>query len=199
MNVQILLASGSQIRAQMFRNAGVKIEQVPARIDEESIKSSLVAEGVKPRDICDALATAKARKISSKHPNAWIVGSDQVLEIDGLMLSKPKTVEDARLQLKSLSGAKHDLYSSCVIYLDGEPQWRFIGKAEMNVRHLSDTFIDDYVERNWNDIQYCVGCYQIEGEGVRLFESVRGDHFHVMGFPLIETLNYLTRRGVLQE
>ena len=193
----LILASGSEIRQQLLRNAGVEFAVQPARVDEETIKQSLLAEEATPHDISDALAEFKARRISEKNPNALVLGCDQVLELKGEMLSKPKSPEDARDQLKRLRGARHKLLSAAVLYEEGKPIWRHVGQVRLTMRPFSDSYLDSYVERNWNSIQHSVGCYKLEEEGVRLFSQIEGDYFTVLGLPLLPFLNYLTLRGDL--
>lgn len=197
MNDRIVLASASTIRAKLLKNAGVELEIRPANIDEDLIKKSLMTEGAKPRDIVDALAEFKAQKTSVRFPDALVIGSDQVLDFENRLLTKPASRQDAIQQLTELSGQKHSLYSAAVIYSAGEPVWRHVSQARMKMHSLSQSYIQDYVERNWDDIQYCVGCYQIEAEGVRLFSNVDGDLFTVQGLPLLQLLSYLSLRGVL--
>lgn len=195
MTVPIILASGSVIRSQMLTQAAVPHEVQIARVDEDMIKASLLSEGAAPRDIADALAEMKASKVSDKHPGALVIGCDQVLEHAGTLLSKPDTPEDALVQLKSMRGDRHTLLSAAVIYQDGKPLWRNIGVVRLRMRDASDTYLQDYVTRNWESIRHAVGAYKLEEEGVRLFSRIEGDYFNVLGMPLLEILNYLTLRG----
>lgn len=197
MTDRIILASGSDIRQTLLRNAGVAFETVIARVDEDTIKRSLVADGATPRDIADALAEAKARKVSSKHPDALVIGCDQVLDFERGLLSKPKDRAEAETQLAMLNGKPHKLLSAAVIYEDGQPKWRHVGVARMKMRLSSEGYIADYLDRNWNSIRDSVGCYKLEEEGVRLFSHIEGDYFTVLGLPLTELLGYLTLRRVL--
>ena len=194
---RLILASGSATRADMLRRAGVEFEVLPARIDEDAIKSALQAEGAKPRDIADALAEAKARKVAAKHPDALVIGSDQVLDFKGTLLSKPKSADDAIAQLTNMRSNRHHLFSAAVVFENANPVWRHIGQVRLYMRDASDGWLADYVSRNWNSIQHSVGAYKLEEEGVRLFSRIEGDHFNVLGMPLLELLSYLTLRGTL--
>ncbi|MDC0136602.1 Maf family protein [Sulfitobacter sp.] len=195
MSVHIILASGSSIRTQMLSQAAVLHEVQVARVDEDMIKASLISEGAPPRDIADALAEMKASKISDKNPGALVIGCDQVLEHNGTLLSKPETPEEALAQLKLMRGDRHTLLSAAVIFEDGKPLWRHIGVVRLRMRDASDTYLEDYVMRNWDSIRHAVGAYKLEEEGVRLFSRIEGDYFNVLGMPLLEILNYLTLRG----
>ncbi len=197
MTIPIVLASSSSIRATLLRNAGVRFTAEPARVDEESVKNALLAEGAPARDIADALAELKSMKISTRQPDAMVIGSDQVLELDGQLLSKPESPAGAIDQLRGLSGRTHILFSAVVLCEQSKPVWRHVSRVVMQMRDLSNGYLEDYVDRNWDRIRYSVGSYNLEEEGVRLFASVRGDYFSVLGMPLLETLNYLTLRGVL--
>lgn len=198
MSIRLILASGSEIRATLLRNAGLTFQQIIARIDEQSIKDALEADQAPPRDIADALAEMKARKVADKHPEAMVIGCDQVLSFEGVILSKPRDPEDARQQLLAMRTKRHALLSAAVIYHDGRPIWRHVGQVRLRMRDVSDAFITGYVDRNWEQIQHCVGAYQLEAEGVRLFHSIEGDYFHVLGMPLLEILAFLTLRGVIE-
>jgi len=195
MSIPLILASGSEIRHQMLHQAAVDHTIQVARVDEEMIKHSLMAEGAPPRDIADALAEMKAAKVSEKNFGALVIGCDQVLEHRGALLSKPQSPEHAIEQLSSLRGDRHTLLSAAVIYEEGKPVWRHIGVVRLRMRDASDAYIHDYVARNWDSIQHAVGGYKLEEEGVRLFSRIDGDYFNVLGMPLLEILNYLTLRG----
>lgn len=194
----LILASGSQIRAQLLRQAGVPFSVHPARVDEEMIRESLLEEAASPRDIADTLAEMKARKISEKNPGAIVIGCDQVLDHKGVPLTKPETPQMAETQLRLLRKDRHSLLSAAVICEDGKSIWRHIGQVRLRMRDASDEYIEGYVARNWDSIRHSVGGYKIEEEGVRLFTRIDGDYFNVLGLPLLELLAYLTLRGDLQ-
>ena len=191
----IILASQSQIRQDLLSRAGISFTAQPARIDEQMITAALRAEGVAARDIADALAEAKAKKVSSKNPAALVIGCDQVLSFGDHILSKPDTPETALSQLKAMRGKTHSLFSAAVIFVGAEPVWRHVGRVNMVMRTVSDAYLHAYVTRNWDSIRHAVGCYKLEEEGVRLFSRVDGDFFHVLGLPLSELITFLSMRG----
>lgn len=191
----LTLASSSTIRATLLRNAGLAIEVAPARIDEDALRDALLAEGAGPRDIADALAEHKARRVAGRQPRGLVLGCDQILECDGTLLSKPETPDDARAQLRSLRDRTHRLFTAAVLYADAEPVWRHVTVCRMTMRAFSDRFLDSYVQDHWQDIRHCVGCYQIEGPGLRLFSRIEGDLFAIQGLPLLELISILTTRG----
>ena len=199
MTVPLILASGSQIRAQLLENAKVPFTKLVPRIDEDSVKQALLAEEASPRGIADTLAELKARKISDKTPGTMVLGCDQVLDFDGRILSKPETPKQAFQQLKDMRGKRHMLLSAAVMYEDGEPIWRHVGQVRLRMRLSSDAYLESYVERNWESIRHAVGGYKLEEEGVRLFSTIDGDYFNVLGMPLLELLNFLTLRGVIEQ
>nr|WP_213395894.1 nucleoside triphosphate pyrophosphatase [Yoonia sp.] len=198
MQDKIILASGSAIRADLLRQADVGFTVQIARIDEGAVRASLQADNASPRDIADTLAELKAQKIASKHPDALVIGCDQILAFDQEILTKPDTKAQAVDQLRALRGRKHQLLSAAVIYGEGKPLWRHVGTVRLHMRDASDDYLAAYVDRNWDSIRHAVGAYKLEEEGVRLFTRIEGDYFNVLGLPLLELLSYLTLRGTLQ-
>lgn len=193
----LLLASASTIRLDLLLRAGLTASAHPAQIDESAIRQSLEAESAKPRDIADALAEMKARKLAQKNPTALVLGCDQVLTHNGQIFAKPETVDQARAQLLTLRGQTHQLISALVLYDEAKPIWRHASTASLTMRNFSDAYLTAYLLRNWPQIQTSVGGYKLEEEGIRLFSSVVGDYFTILGLPLLPLLSYLETRGFI--
>lgn len=194
----LILASASAIRLQLLHQAGIEATALPARIDEAMIRASLEADAPKPRDIADALAEMKARKVAERHPTALVLGCDQVLAFNGQIFGKPETIDDARSHLHALRGQTHQLLSAIVLYDDAKPIWRHVATASLTMREASDSYIDAYLARNWTSIQHSVGGYKLEEEGIRLFTSVVGDYFTILGLPMIPLVSFLATRGFVE-
>ena len=193
----LLLASQSSGRAAMLRAAGLTFETSAAHVDEEGLTAALQAEGQSARNIADALAEAKAVKISSRLPGVTVLGADSTLALDdGAMLTKPADPDEAASHLRRMAGTRHRLFSAVVAARDGAPIWRAVGEAKLWMRPLSDAFIADYVAQNWDSIRWTVGCYEIEGAGVQLFERVEGDPWTIIGMPMLPLLAWLRETGV---
>lgn len=193
----LILASTSSIRLQLLRAAAVNVAAQPARVDEETVKQSMIAERAKPRDIADALAELKAAKIATRQPQSLVLGCDQVLDFKGTLFSKPENPDEARKQLLALRGHTHSLLSAAVLFDEGKPIWRHVGQARLTMRGFSDSYLDAYLARNWPEISHSVGSYQLESEGARLFDSIEGDYFTILGLPLLPLLSYLATRGFI--
>lgn len=188
----IVLASTSAIRMQVLSAAGVPFEAIPAGVDETTIKDSLLAEGVGPRDIADALAEAKAVKVSRRRPGL-VIGADQTLDFEGRLFDKAETMDEARARLTEMRGKSHKLHCGMVVARDGQPIWREVVTTTLRMRPFSDHYLEGYLERNCPAILSSVGCYQLEGEGVQLFDKIEGDYFAILGLSLIPLLDFLRR------
>ena len=182
----------------MLDAAGVDYEALPAFVDEVGVKAAMAHSNAAPRDIADSLAELKALKISQQHPEALVIGSDSiVVRADGIIMDKPDDRDIARAHLAALSGATHQLISAAVIAERGRPVWRHVDQAKLVVRLLSASFIDAYLDIEWPAIAQCVGCFRIEGAGVTLFDRIDGNHFTILGMPLLPVLGYLRLRGAI--
>ncbi len=194
----ITLASTSEIRQKLLRSAGVDFRVEASDVDEGLIKESLKAHSASPAEIAIALADAKASSVSEKNTSHLVIGCDQVLAFGNQIFSKPESKNTAAKQLRSLRGQEHKLISAVVIYEDRQPVWSFAGTVTLTMRDFSDNFLKEYLDRNWPSIHSSVGGYKLEEEGVRLFSSIAGDYFTVLGLPLLEVLDYLGKRGAIE-
>jgi septum formation protein len=193
----LVLASTSAARRAMLSAAGVPHEAVAPNVDEEALKAALAGEGASPRAVAEALAEAKAVKISQRLPGALVLGADQVLALDDEMLDKPADRASAAAQLRVLRGRAHRLVSAAVIAENGTAVWRVADTATLEVRAFSDNWLEAYLDAEGAAILGCVGSYRLEGLGAQLFARVRGDHFTILGLPLLAVLDYLRTRGVI--
>lgn len=195
----LILASQSAARQTMLLNAGVAFTTATAPIDEDAVKAGLRASGISPRNLADALAEAKALRVSQKSPTALVLGCDQTLEVEGHgAFDKATTASELVEQLGFLSGKTHTLFSAAVIVLGGQPIWRFVDSVKMTMRPLSSEFIADYVAREADHVLGCLGGYRIEASGAQLFAKIEGSHFTIMGLPLLPLLDFLRIRGEMQ-
>lgn len=192
----LVLASQSASRRAMLAAAGVPFEAVAAGVDEDAAKLALAH--LSPRDLADALAELKATKLSGRTPGRLVLGSDSLVALaNGRRLDKPETRDEAAEHLRAMSGGVHDLWSAAVVAEDGQAVWRHVQRARLHVRPLSDAFLNAYLDAEWPEIAGCAGAFRIEGPGVQLFSRIDGDHFTILGMPLIPVLGYLRTRGVL--
>jgi septum formation protein len=195
----LILASRSEARAELLERARVPFEVVAAAVDEQAVRDGMLAEGATARDIADALAELKARRVASRHPERLVLGADQVLVADGIIHEKPADRAAARAQLASLRGRPHQLLSAAVVFEDGRPVWRHIGRADLVMRPFSDSFLASYLDREGDAVLESVGSYRIEDGGAQLFARISGDIYTIMGLPLLELLDFLRTREVIEE
>jgi septum formation protein len=193
----LILASRSAARAELLERARVPFEVVAAAVDEQAVRDGMLAEGAPARDIADALAELKARRVASRHPERLVLGADQVLVADGIIHEKPADRAAARAQLASLRGRPHQLLSAAVVFEDGRPVWRHIGRADLVMRPFSDSFLESYLGREGDAVLESVGSYRIEDGGAQLFARISGDIYTIMGLPLLELLDFLRTREVI--
>jgi septum formation protein len=179
----------------MLEQAGVSFEVDPPRVDEDAVKHGLRAEGLAPRDMADALAQVKALSVSNRRPE-FVLGGDQMLDIDGQVLDKPKDMDEARAHLKLLRGREHKLVTAAVIARAGAPVWRHVEVPRLRMRAFSDAFLEQYLVEAGAGILSSVGAYQLEGLGAQLFERVEGDYFSVLGLPLLPLMAFLREHGL---
>lgn len=194
----LILASSSTIRATLLRAAGLQVEVQPARIDEASLTEALLADGATAHDVSDALAEHKALRIATRNPESLVLGCDQVLECDGRLYAKPRSPAEAIDHLTRLRGKTHRLHTAAVLFHLGAPVWRHVTTPQLTMRAFSDGWLAGYVQRNWDAIRHCVGCYQIEAEGVQLFTRIEGDLFSIQGLPLLPLLDILRTRQEIE-
>jgi septum formation protein len=197
MTDRIILASGSPFRKALLANAGVQFSAVPAEIDERAVEAPLQGSGTTPEDVALILAEAKALDVSERNPGALVIGCDQTLSLGDLVFHKPDGMEGARRHLLSLSGKTHQLNSAVVLARDGETLWRNVSVARLTMRKLDPAFIGRHLARVGDKALGSVGAYQIEGEGIQLFEKIEGDYFTIVGLPMLPLLAALRDLGAI--
>ncbi len=192
--MKLILASASRSRAKILEAAGVPFEIVPAHVDEDAVKQSLRRTRATS---ADALAELKALRISTNHPNALVLGADQVLSFEDELVSKCESLGEAASLLRRLRGKSHELISAAVLAKDGVAVWRHVEKSTLWMRPFSDEFLETYLADEGEGLLACVGCYRLEGRGAQLFERIEGDYFSILGLPLTPLLAGLRELGIL--
>lgn len=191
----IVLASRSSSRRAMLDRAGVTYESIPADIDERALEAEMTDASA--AEIAQALAAAKAAAVSAAQPEAWVLGSDSLVEVDGRRFDKPASRDEAAQHLRAFSGKVMTLHSAVALAKNGRINWVAADFARLSVRELSEEFISAYLDAEWPAIGACVGVFRIEGPGPHLFETIVGDQFTVLGMPLLNVLDALRERGVV--
>lgn len=197
MSADLILASASVFRRKMLVDAGLDIRAVPAAIDERAAEAPLAGSGATPGEVALVLAEAKAMDVSKRHPAALVLGCDQTLALGDRLFHKPADMDAARRHLLALSGKTHHLHSAAVLVRSGDVLWRHVGVAGMTMRKLEPAFIGRYLARVGDRALGSVGAYQVEGEGIQLFDRIEGDHFTIVGLPLLPLLKALRELGAI--
>jgi septum formation protein len=199
-NARIVLASASRTRHRLLEDAGVPHIVKPSRVDEDEIKLSLRADGASGIALAEVLAEAKATYVSRKHPDAMVLGADQVLVCEGETFDKPVDREDALRQLQSLRGKRHDLISYAVIVRGGQRIWQAVDTARLQIRaDAGDEFLNAYLDAAGGDAFNGPGAYRIESLGVQLFSRIDGSYYTILGLPMLALLDYLRTNGILMK
>jgi len=193
--MSLILASQSASRRMMLTAAGVQYEAIPAYLDERGIEAGLAGAG--GGEVALALARAKALAVSVERPEALVLGSDSLVEVAGRRFDKPASREDAAEHLRFFSGKVMRLHSAAALARDGKIIWEHGAVASLHVIAMSESFIESYLTEEWPAVAGCVGVFRIEGRGVQLFEAIEGDHFTVMGMPLLAVLGALREAAEL--
>lgn len=193
----LILASASPARAALLQNAGIGFVVEPAAIDEAQLKHAAKAVGGSASDCALALAGEKARQVSRRHPESIVIGADQILEIAGVWFDKPQDLTEAHAQLQALRGQAHRLVTAACAVRGGDVLWHAVSVPELAVRTFSDAFLAAYIAAEGEALLGSVGAYRLEGPGAQLFSRISGDHFAVLGLPLIELLDFLRECGAI--
>ena len=193
----IVLASGSPFRKKMLEDAGLSFGVERPEIDERAVERAVEGAGISPEDLAAILAEAKALDVSQRRPGMLVIGADQTLSLNDDVLHKPKDMEEARRRLLALSGQTHQLNSAIILMRDGETIWRHVEVARLTMRQLDPGFIGRHLSRVGDRALSSVGAYQIEGEGIQLFEAIEGDHFTIVVLPLLPLLKKLRELGAI--
>ena len=193
----LVLASASATRARLLSAAGIEFDCDPAHVDEAAIKNAMARTSADASEVAHALCVAKAMAVSERHPDAYVIGADQILEHAGKQFDKPADLEDARRQLQALRGKTHSLISAVSVVHNSHLTWRHVATARLEMREFSDQFLDEYLVRAEDAWRHSVGAYHLEGLGAQLFARVEGDHFTIQGLPMLALLDFLRREGFL--
>ena len=191
MQNKIILASKSKVRKDILDKNNIESVVEPSNVDEDIVKLALIKENATPEIISKNLAELKANKISAKKPEEIVLGADSVIDLDGELISKPESRNDALNILKKLNGKSHFLISSVCISKNGSMIWNYTDKAILRMKNFSDQELKDYLSKITDENLYAYNVYQIEGEGRNLFSSIEGDEDTIMGLPIRKIKDYL--------
>jgi septum formation protein len=191
----LILASQSQSRQALLRNAGIVFEAVPADLDERALQRD--AGLTDPGAIAGMLAVAKAQHVASRYPGRFVLGADQTLALGPTLFSKPDNRQQAAKQLQQLAGRTHELHAALAVVRDGRVVFEHVSIARMTMRSLDARAIEAYLDAAGDSVVTTVGAYQLEKLGVHLFERIEGDHFTILGLPLLPLLDFLRRQALL--
>ena len=189
--VEIILASKSKVREEILIKNNIPCLIKPSSVDEEPVKNSLLQDGASPELISKNLAELKANKISQKNTDKLVLGADSVIDLNGLLISKPENREQAFNILKNLNGKKHLLISSVCISMNGSMIWNYTDKAQLTMKNLSDKELEVYLSSISDENLYAYNVYQIEGMGKKLFSRIEGDEYTIMGLPVKKIKEYI--------
>lgn len=191
----LVLASASSSRRKLMENAGLAFQAVAAKIDERAVERDLLPRALGPGDLAVELAAAKALEVSQRFPTALVIGCDQTMSLGQRIFHKPADRTEARSTLSALRGETHRLNSSIVLVRGGRELWRHLSTADLAMRAFSDAFLESYLDLCGEKVMESVGCYQLEGIGIQLFNSIAGDYFTILGLPLLPLLGQLRTLG----
>ena len=188
---KIILASKSKVRKEILDKHNIFCEVKPSYVDEDVVKKSLINESASPEIISKNLAELKANKVSLSQKDLMVLGADSVIDLDGELISKPESREEALIILKKLNGKKHNLISSVCISKNGSMIWNYTDKAELTMKNFSEEDLKNYLSKISDEALYAYNVYQIEGEGRNLFSNIAGDQNSIMGLPISKIKEYL--------
>jgi len=191
--MKIVLASKSKVRKKILEKNNINPEVIVSNIDEEEVKKALLAEGASPLIISKNLAELKSIKVSSQHPDRLVLGADSVVSLDSELINKPKSREEALKILKRLNNSKHHLISSVCISKNGSMIWNHSDQSELKMKNFKDEELVKYLEKIKTEILLAYGVYQVEADGLDLFEYIKGDHDSIMGLPIKQIMNYIKK------
>tara|TARA_B100000941_G_C28493190_1_gene549243 strand:- start:684 stop:1271 length:588 start_codon:yes stop_codon:yes gene_type:complete len=191
--MKLILASKSGVRKQILDNYNIDCEVVVSNVDEDEVKSSLLAEGADPAIISKNLAEIKSIKVSNRNPNQLVLGADSVISLNNEVINKPKSRDEALEILKKLNNSKHYLISSVCISKNGSMIWNYTDSSELKMKNLSNDQLENYLKKISTETLLAYGVYQVEANGLELFEYIKGDHNSIMGLPIKHIINYIDR------